>query len=235
MRSLSFRWRRPLRTSPVIPRLHQRVQTDGTKSPFISDSNLKTHQVVFELDAIYPLDQLQWTRYDGAQALPIDSVSIDLSLNGQKYSRVLTDVSVSEAISHLSLGTAPPSSFESSFPRRRIKIWTSRHSVPVGSRIHCPGSDEWSDAFLRYDDWTGADGIFSFNLNGDDSIGAPDPTSAFIFSDTFVGSVNPFNKLRLSNVMINNSVGYFDGGTDLAAGLSFAYDQSPEPRKARFS
>lgn len=201
---------------------------------FVSQSSIKSHQVVFELDAVYPVESLRLTSYEGSKGVSPATISVDLSFNGQRFTRVATDVILSETVTTMDMGNRMAKWIRIAFSAESGKTYGLQDfRVLLGEGLVVREAQEWSDAFLRYEQWTGADGIFSFNLNGDDGIGAEDPITAFVFSDTFVGSVNAFNKLRTSNVMINNSVGYFDGGSNIAEGLSFAYgDSGGAPRSA---
>ncbi|HRY78144.1 MAG TPA: hypothetical protein P5154_05205, partial [Candidatus Izemoplasmatales bacterium] len=201
---------------------------------FVSQSSIKSHQVVFELDAVYPVESLRLTSYEGSKGVSPATISVDLSFNGQRFTRVATDVILSETVTTMDMGNRMAKWIRIAFSAESGKTYGLQDfRVLLGEGLVVREAQEWSDAFLRYEQWTGADGIFSFNLNGDDGIGAEDPITAFVFSDTFVGSVNAFNKLRTSNVMINNSVGYFDGGSNVAEGLTFAYgDSGGAPRSA---
>jgi hypothetical protein len=51
----------------------------------------------------------------------------------------------------------------------------------------------WSNLFNQTSGWTGADGIFSHLADGWDAPNDPhpNPTTLFIFNDTFIGTVNP--------------------------------------------
>lgn len=81
---------------------------------------------------------------------------------------------------------------------------------------------EWDALFDRSSGWTGADGIYSIPLDGDDRAGGLARTDTlFLFSDTFVGEVLA-NGTRRNTVMINNSVALLPRG-GFPAGLRFEY------------
>src|SRR5690554_3746680 len=65
---------------------------------------------------------------------------------------------------------------------------------------------EWSELFNRTSGWFGADGIFSFALNGMEETGGSDSV-LFIFSDTMIGSIEN-GKMQPGWSMVNNSVAY---------------------------
>lgn len=90
---------------------------------------------------------------------------------------------------------------------------------------------EWDALFDRASGWTGADGIFSIPLDGND---APDgiarTDTLFVFSDTFIGEVLP-NGTRQNTSMINNTVGLlprngFPGGMRFWYAGTFAQPQA---------
>ncbi len=202
---------------------------------FVSQSSTKSHQLLFELDAVYPLDSLRLIRYVGNLGESPATVSVDVSFNGQRFSRAATDVLLTEEITAIPMANRMAKWIRIVFPAASGKTYGLQDfRVFLGEGLIVREAQEWSDAFLRYEQWTGADGIFSFNLQGDDRIGADDPITAFVFSDTFVGNVNPFNKLRTSNTMINNSIGYYDGAAEIASGLSFAYGDSGGKAQSAF-
>jgi hypothetical protein len=190
----------------------------------IKDGTTKTHQVVLELDASYPIRTLTIAPLEENHLTAIPSVSIDLSINGLKYTRHITNRSLTNGGDIIELNDANARYIRLVFAANPGVVYGLQDvSLTLGGGLIVREETEWSNAFLRTSGWTGADGIFSFNLNGNDRIGAPDPLTAFVFSDTFVGNVNPFNYLRLGNKMINNSVGYYDGTLPIKNGMSFSY------------
>lgn len=74
-------------------------------------------------------------------------------------------------------------------------------------------ADDWEALFRRTSGWTGADGIYSIPLTGDDSSGGLDTANTlFVFSDTFIGDVAP-GGMRLSGTqMVNNTVAVMPAG-----------------------
>ena len=167
-----------------------------------SESTLRTHQVFLTFDAIYPIAAMQ---IDVA-ALESFDIRIETSLDGVKYSSFSTMAS-----------TESSKNFESHYARNIKLIFPTQNEVTFrqlsfslaeGYRVVL--DEPFSQAFFREEGWTGADGIFSFDLNGSNTLNAPNPNTAFIFSDTFVGSVNPLSKQRIAPKMINNSLAYYD-------------------------
>jgi hypothetical protein len=65
---------------------------------------------------------------------------------------------------------------------------------------------DWTAMFVRTSGWTGADGVYSFPLDGNDGLGSATAASRtfFTFSDTFVGTVNA-SGARVDTTMVNNT------------------------------
>ncbi|WP_234572640.1 hypothetical protein [Rhodohalobacter sp. 614A] len=69
---------------------------------------------------------------------------------------------------------------------------------------------EWTEMFYRTGEWFGADGVFSFSLDGRESIGAGNGgKNLLIFSDTMTGDVRENTVYNFK--MVNNSVAYITG------------------------
>jgi hypothetical protein len=82
----------------------------------------------------------------------------------------------------------------------------------------------WSALFKRSQGWTGADGIFAIPLSGHEGPGRADETKTlFVFSDTFIGSVDSASGARQDAVMVNNSLALLEGGTPDADNIRFIW------------
>lgn len=82
---------------------------------------------------------------------------------------------------------------------------------------------EWSALFDRSSGWTGADGIYSIPLSGDERPGsAADGTTFFTFSDTFIGRVNAADERVSGSTLVNNTNALLTGA-------------QPDPARIRFS
>ena len=179
------------------------------------DSSIRTHQLIFTFDAIYPLDSMQIIS-------DITSLSVEVSLDTVSFDRILSNQTLTSDI--LDLGGTMAKAVKLVIPLSDddIKIDDIRFKLDEGLIIQ--EDEDLTRQFLRYNGWTGADGIFTFNLtNGDETIGAEKSTVGFIFSDTFVGEVYPNNNLRKTSIMINNSLGYLDTSKPIDEAISFAY------------
>ncbi len=82
---------------------------------------------------------------------------------------------------------------------------------------------EWTALFDRSSGWTGADGIYSIPLSGDERPGnTADAQTFFTFSDTFIGRVNAAGERVNGSTLVNNT-------NALLAGAE------PDPARIRFS
>lgn len=81
---------------------------------------------------------------------------------------------------------------------------------------------EWTTLFDRRSGWTGADGVYSIPLSGDERPGSAAGTgrTLILFSDTFVGTVNA-DKSRSNTVMVNNTTALLTGDQPVADQLQF--------------
>ena len=90
-------------------------------------------------------------------------------------------------------------------------------------------ADEWSRLFERYGltetAWIGADGIFSFALDGNDAFAsATDCTKTFfIFSDTLFGTASEDGKKALREAMPNHTSAILEGSKPDAARRRFVW------------
>lgn len=81
---------------------------------------------------------------------------------------------------------------------------------------------EWTAMFQRTSGWTGADGVFTFPMTGNDAIGSGATQSTFwIFSDTFVGDVDAFGHRMSGTTMVNNTSATMTGRTPGDGVLTF--------------
>ncbi len=81
---------------------------------------------------------------------------------------------------------------------------------------------DWTAMFERTSGWTGADGVYTFPLAGDDSLGSGAHQGTFwIFSDTFVGNVDANGKRLAGTVMVNNTSATMQGAVPGPGVLDF--------------
>ncbi|MGE4320090.1 MAG: DUF4185 domain-containing protein [Acholeplasmataceae bacterium] len=195
---------------------------------YFMDSTLKSHQMIFNFDQSYPIDSISIFNpiIDGYDSL--NNITIYYSLNGYKYNLLYQDLILTTNDNIINLGDQIVKSIKITFKDSEKAQSIGDVSFYLGNGYIVKEEKELSNAFLRYSGWTGADGIFTFDINnGGDDIGVEHLTTGFIFSDTFIGEVYENNKLRKSYNFINNSFGYLtsDGSFDRNQ-LSFDYDMS---------
>ncbi|NUR98806.1 MAG: DUF4185 domain-containing protein [Kribbellaceae bacterium] len=80
-------------------------------------------------------------------------------------------------------------------------------SSPTDRPLRATRADEWTRLFDRRSGWIGADGIYSVPLDGRDGLGSAtsDSRTAFIFSDTRIGTVDPLSLTYDQTGFVNNS------------------------------
>ena len=91
---------------------------------------------------------------------------------------------------------------------------------------------EWDDLFYRSSGWTGADGIYTIPLSGDERETVnPNERTLILFSDTFIGEVDE-NDARQNASLINNTYAILDGKQPLAEQIDFYWStgQDSEPQ-----
>jgi len=207
---------------------------DKTSNPLIfSNSALKSYSIEFSLDAIYPLKSIELTNYLADNTLALKTIDIELSLDGFKFDKVYDDLVLdNQSLNQIELDNNMAKKIRISF---KNESGTGNYGgeyfaindlrVVLGEGVIVKEDEILTNAFLRYSGWSGADGIFSFNLtDGKDNIGAIENTTGFVFSDTFIGNVNPDTLLRSNFSMINNTFGYLNSSDNTYQNLEFDYD-----------
>ena len=90
--------------------------------------------------------------------------------------------------------------------------------------ITAVAEEDWSELFHRYEGWTGADGIYSIPFNGNEQYSELNNKTLFVFSDTFIGSVDSTTGERLPPThLINNTYAVMDGNTPINENIDFYY------------
>ncbi|TVP86301.1 MAG: DUF4185 domain-containing protein [Acholeplasmataceae bacterium] len=191
---------------------------------FFTHSTLRTHQVTMAFDHIHPIQSVRWTHVmeDGIDT--VASVSIDVSLNGFSYQRVIQGHALTESLTTIALGGTMAKYVRFVFAADEGKTYGIQDIRFTLDRGYMIKEDVgWTQAFYRTSGWTGADGIFSYNLSsGSRTIGAIGKTG-FVFSDTIIGQVNPETHQRSNWSIINNTVGYYDPALPFDDAFSFDY------------
>lgn len=88
---------------------------------------------------------------------------------------------------------------------------------------------EWTALFDRTQGWTGADGIYSIPLSGNESPGSSEAGyTAWVFGDTFIGSVDADGKRFSGTTLVNNTVALMYGSTPLDENIQFYWKQDAD-------
>lgn len=106
------------------------------------------------------------------------------------------------------------------------RVGLSEVSVFLGSGWYCDAVSDYTAMLSNYEGWTGADGIYTVNLDGKDYDPGRDPSQKktfFIFSDTIVSSVNPITKIRSQVTMPNNTSALLTGGAPDCNQIQFVF------------
>ena len=104
-----------------------------------------------------------------------------------------------------------------------------KNSIHIEPIVKAEKADEWSRLFERYGlaetAWIGADGIFSFALDGNDAFaGATENTKTFfIFSDTLFGTASEDGRKALREAMPNHTSAILEGNKPDAAKRRFVW------------
>ncbi len=105
--------------------------------------------------------------------------------------------------------------------------WSARQSTNPSADYPAKPADEWTDLLKnRYEGWTGADGIFTANLDGTINEGLenrPEQKTVFVFSDTLIGKIDRKKNLRSDVKMVNHSFAILDGNKPQGDRIEFFY------------
>ncbi len=102
-------------------------------------------------------------------------------------------------------------------------------TTSFGQLYRVETAPEWNTLFDRNSGWSGADGIYSIPLNGDERTGGDNPRGTFfVFSDTFIGDVDDEGHRLPGTVMVNNTVAWMPPGEPDPESLLFFHGLAPE-------
>ncbi len=208
---------------------------DSTNNPIVLKDNLiRSFKIEVGFDNIYPIKEMILTNFLIDPDMALKEIDIEISLDGYAYTKLFDDYSLintGDSVNVIDFEDTPAKSIKISFSATPGTgnygsefFGLNDLSFFLGDGLIVIEDEEWTNTFERYSGWTGADGVFSFNLtNGNDYIGADYDTTGFIFSDTFIGEINTDTIRRINPVMVNNTLGYYDGSTNIFDGTSFDY------------
>lgn len=234
-------------TIPIMKMESPRSTFTGNKDHFVNpckpvevapllftSSSIRTHQVTFTFEHVYPLKSVLWTHVEEEGIHKVENVSVDISLNGLRYQRLHEDYLLKEDETEIDLSvTAKSIRFVFEANENTYGIQHIRFTLNEGFIIKEDRS--FTNAFDRTSGWTGADGIFSYNLSSDRRIIGSAGKTAFVFSDTIIGEVSPETHRRSSWSIINNSLGYYDPDLHFENAFDFDYALESGRPKSLFS
>lgn len=102
------------------------------------------------------------------------------------------------------------------------RVGLSEVSAFLSSGWYCDDVPDYTALLSCYNGWTGADGIYTVNLDGKDY--DPDreqKETFFIFSDTILSDVDPVEKTRKNVTMVNNTSAILTGNEPVCANMEF--------------
>lgn len=97
---------------------------------------------------------------------------------------------------------------------RYLKITSSidqKVAIYLGLGYYAVKNEEMTKKFEHSHGWSGADGIYSFNLDNLEDYNQGNDHTLFVFGDTFVGASNKDKKRVEPTAFLNNSLGYYQG------------------------
>jgi hypothetical protein len=106
---------------------------------------------------------------------------------------------------------------------------TMKNSIHTAPAVQVEKADEWSRLFERYGltetAWIGADGIYSFALDGNDAFASATESTKtfFIFSDTLFGIASEDGKTAVREAMPNHTSAILEGHKPDAARRRFVW------------
>ncbi len=105
-------------------------------------------------------------------------------------------------------------------------IGLSEIAVKAGHGWYVDYAPDYTALLSNFQGWTGADGIYTVNLDGKDYDPARDSAlqkTFFVFSDTITGTVNGRTDIRTGMGFINNSFALLEGQKPDVRKMSFIY------------
>lgn len=111
------------------------------------------------------------------------------------------------------------------------RVGLSEVSAFLGSGWYCDEVPDYTALLSQYNGWTGADGIYTVNLDGKDYDDSRDPgeqKTFFVFSDTIVSNVDPITKIRSDVSMPNNTSAVLTGGRPDCTQMRFTFPTKEE-------
>lgn len=205
-----------------------RTCNDEYKESILLHKGSISPKLTFELEYTAPIGSVI---INNLSVNGIKEISIATSINGDKFTTIVENISVPQnedsftidlentQAKNIRITVTDIYSEEKIFGLSDIKFTLGEGYLVI--------EDETWNSMLRYNTlWSGADGIFSFNVSGEDYIGAPSENTYFIFSDTFIASEtidDPESNIRAAARMINNSMALLEGTQPIKDKIEFIW------------
>ena len=192
-----------------------------TANPFYLSATSKSF-LTYSLGGQYPLKEIELWNYNDADHLDygVKELTLSVSLDNSSYTEVgtytlpkATGIEGMGSSLAIDLGNVSAQylrlTFTSNYGGEKNGLGAWR--LKQGEGDYTAFDYERTGMVSSYSSsWSGADGIFSTRLSGDQSIGGSGEV-IFNFSDTYHGEINPITKARVNNAMTNQSFGYLNG------------------------
>lgn len=172
------------------------------------DIPLKANQEeIIDLGRIYPLGKVELKK----------NIDVQISYDGEKYFAYQIENNTFDG-----------------FTARYLKLISDVDqtlSIYVGLGYIAYENEEMSKLFERGHGWSGADGIFSFNLDNQEDYNQKKDRTLLVFGDTFCGQNDGLKRVE-PTAMVNNTLAYYQDGNiqfEIARSPLGAYESLIDP------
>ena len=172
-------------------------------------------EFTLDLNGMYPVNNISIWNYNDKDNLEygIKDIEIHTSYDGVSFTKV-KEASINKATGNSNMQASNTISLDNTstqFIKFVIKSnyggsrnGLSEIRIYAGKGLVSEPHMEYTGMLSNYSGWTGADGIFASNLDGNQSIGHKNKLM-FNFSDTYVGEVDAITKDRKNTTMRNHT------------------------------
>ncbi len=100
----------------------------------------------------------------------------------------------------------------------------SRASLQDVTPYSAVAADDWTRLFDRTSGWTGADGVYTIPISGDERRGSgANGTTLWWFNDTFIGGVTPQGSRTAGSTIVNNAIAMLQGDQPDSTKMQFIW------------
>lgn len=236
------------------------LQNTDVRTMYLTKANPETMDMIFDLDMCVHVKGVDFVNYNHPYFLNagLKKFWLSYSLNGFDWKKVCEEPyelsrGTGQPLENSPLSDGKPLRFGPVYARY-FKI-TVAGGAGIGSygcvngfefryglaKVRFVAADggyyteparDWTEAFSRYEGWTGSDGIFIVGLDGKESKRTgrerESVRSLVTFGDTFIGSVNPVTWSRRRADFVNNSLCYLDGADPASLSARFVWGENAD-------